>query len=61
MTEKERQALRAHLRVLGFVRVGYTDDLEGTGEYSEAWARASSLAGEGPTVVEIRWSKKVPS
>jgi hypothetical protein len=44
MTSEERKALRQMLIVLGFERRSYTDDIAGTGVYTETWERADNTA-----------------
>jgi hypothetical protein len=56
MTREQRQALRESLIAQGFDRSGFTNDLEGTGQYREYWINGD--AGH-ETIVEIRWGARV--
>lgn len=54
MTREQRQALRESLIAQGFERQFFTNDIGGTGEYTEYWKL-------GDTEVRIEWGARVLS
>lgn len=43
MTSEERKALRQSLIELGYQRRSYTDDIAGTGIYTETWGKVDNI------------------
>lgn len=52
MNTTQRQTLRRNLIDAGFDRTGYTDDIRGTGDYTENWTHT-----DGSTV-EVKWAPR---
>lgn len=51
MTSEQRKALREALIAQGFERYDFSNDIEGTGEYTEWWKN-------GDTEVTLDWGKR---